>query len=43
MGEAVGHDDVLVEVLGAGGAVTFDLVDHLADRKDGGRGVRIHL
>lgn len=40
MGEAVGHDDVLVEVVGARGAVTFHLVDHLADGEDGGRGGR---
>lgn len=38
MGEAVRHDDVLVEVVGAGGAVIFHLVDHLADGEDGGRG-----
>lgn len=45
VGEAVGHDDVLVEVVGARGAVTFDLIDHLADRKDGGGrgGVGLHL
>jgi len=40
VGEAVGHDDVLVEVVGARGAVTFHLVDHLADGEDGGRGGR---
>lgn len=36
MGEAVGHDDVLVEVVGARGTVILHLVDHLADGKDGG-------
>lgn len=35
VGEAVGHNDVLVEVVGARGAVTFHLVDHLADGEDG--------
>lgn len=40
MGKAVRHDDVLVEVVGACGAVIFHLVDHLADREDGGRGGR---
>ncbi len=46
VGEAVGHDDVLVEVVRAGGAVTFHLVNHLTDGKDGGRGgggVGLHL
>ena len=47
--EAVGHDDVLVEVVRARGAVAFHLVDHLADGEDGGggggggRGVGLHL
>lgn len=38
--KAVGHDDVLVEVVRARGTVTFHLVDHLADREDGGGGGR---
>ena len=38
VGEAVRHEDVLVEVVGAGGTVTLHFVNHLADRKDGGRG-----
>lgn len=43
--EAVGHDDILVEVVGACGAVTFYLVDHLTDGEDGGggRGVGLYL
>lgn len=36
VGEAVGHEDVLVEVVGAGGAVVLDFVNHLADGQDGG-------
>ncbi len=40
VGEAVRHDDVLVEVVRTRGAVTFHLVNHLADREDGGRGGR---
>lgn len=36
VGEAVRHDDVLVEVVRACGAVTFHLINHLADREDGG-------
>lgn len=46
VGEAVGHDDVLVEVVGACGAVIFHLINHLADREDGGGGgggVGLHL
>lgn len=44
VGEAVRHDDVLVEVVGACGAVIFHLVDHLADREDGGgRGVGLQI
>lgn len=43
VGEAVGHDDVLVEVVGARRAVISDFVDHLADGQDGGRGVGLHL
>lgn len=43
VGKAVGHDDVLVEVVGAGCAVISDFVDHLADGQDGGRGVGLHL
>lgn len=43
VGETVGHDDVLVEVVGARGAVIFHLVDHLADGEDGGRGAGLHL
>lgn len=39
MGEAVRHDDVLVEAVRAGGTVILHLVNHLADRKDGGGGV----
>ena len=38
MCEAIRHDDVLVEVVGARGAVIFHLIDHLADGEDGGRG-----
>lgn len=38
MGEAVRHDDVLVEVVRASGTVILHLVNHLADRKDGGGG-----
>lgn len=38
VGEAVGQDDVLVEVICACGAVTFDLIDHLTDGEDGGGG-----
>lgn len=34
-GKAVGHEDVLVEVVCAHGAVTLHLVDHLADGEDG--------
>lgn len=42
--EAVGQDDVFVEVVGASRAVAFDLIDHLADGKDGGRRrVGLHL
>lgn len=43
MGEAVRHDDVLVEVVGASGTVILHLVNHLADRKDGGGGVGLGL
>lgn len=47
VGETVGHDDVLVKVVGARGAVTFHLVNHLADREDGGGrgggGVGLHV
>lgn len=42
MGEAVRHDDVLVEVVRAGGTVILHLVNHLADREDGG-GVGLDL
>lgn len=38
MVEAVRHEDVLVEVVGARGTVILHLVNHLADRKDGGGG-----
>lgn len=38
--KTVRHDDVLVEVVGARGAVILHLVDHLADGEDGGRGGR---
>lgn len=42
--EAVGQDDVFVEVVGTSRAVAFDLIDHLADGKDGGRRrVGLHL
>lgn len=43
VGEAVGQDDVLVEVVGARGAVILHLVDHLADGQDGGRGGGLDL
>lgn len=38
VGEAVRHEDVLVEGVGACGTVALHFVNHLADRKDGGRG-----
>lgn len=40
VGAGVRHDDVLAEVVRVCGTVTFHLVNHLADRKDGGRGGR---
>lgn len=43
VGEAVGHDDVLVEVVRACGTVTLHLVNHLANRKDGGGGVGLEF
>lgn len=39
--EAVRHDDVLVEVVGADGAVAFHLVDDLVHRDDRGGAVPI--
>lgn len=36
VGQAVGHQDVLVEVVGTTGAVAAHLVNHLANRQDGG-------
>lgn len=38
VGEAVRQDDVLVEIVGTRGTVTFHLVDHLTDGQDGGGG-----
>lgn len=39
--EAVRHDNVLVEVVGAHRAVTFDLVNDLVHGDDGGGGLTL--
>lgn len=38
VGQAVRHEDVLVEVVGPTAAITAHLVDHLANGQDGGGG-----